>query len=357
MKLLTLSLVVMATMSLQAQNNPEKSLQSGDQPVEITITNAYPTTVAVSWVDFNGRPQNYGSLPPGNIVQVQSYPGHLWRFAANGQATGRYRATFGKKQSYTVSENHPEARRSTPPVQSPNPAGTITSTNRNGRATIGQQLWDFVEKETGVRVTTNRPGGGVNSPAPPATPNNPTGNPVPPAPVPSTAPVNQVPAPAANSVTPAITQTGSKLTAVEAQALVDYHNQARREVGVGPVTWSPQIAAFAQEWADELARRGAFQHRPASQQRYGENLAGGTTGAFTVKSGVDMWYGEKNLYRPGAAFSATFLPAGHYTQMVWNTSNQIGAGMAVCQTGQYRGWTILVCNYAERGNVIGRKPY
>ncbi len=160
-----------------------------------------------------------------------------------------------------------------------------------------------------------------------------------------------------SAVAPGVAVSGSRLTAGEAQALVDYHNRVRKEVGVGAVTWSPEIAAFAQQWADELARRGAFEHRPARQQKYGENLAGGTTGAFTVLTGASMWYGEKKLYRAGAPFSATFLPAGHYTQMVWTTSNRIGAGMAICKTGKYRGWTILVCNYAERGNVVGKKPY
>lgn len=154
-----------------------------------------------------------------------------------------------------------------------------------------------------------------------------------------------------------IVETGSKLTRAEAQELVDFHNEVRREVGVGEVSWSPEIATFAQQWADELARQGEFRHRPREDQRYGENLAGGTTRAFTVLVGASMWYDEKKLYRPGTVFSASQMKAGHYTQMVWRSSDQIGAGMAVCRTGRYKGWTILVCNYAPPGNVSGQRPY
>ena len=46
------------------------------------------------------------------------------------------------------------------------------------------------------------------------------------------------------------------VTAPEAEALVQYHNKVRDEVGVGPVKWSPTLAEFAQEWADEVARTG-----------------------------------------------------------------------------------------------------
>tara|TARA_R110002096_G_scaffold285073_6_gene478895 strand:- start:455 stop:1576 length:1122 start_codon:yes stop_codon:yes gene_type:complete len=359
------------SLSLNAQQDPEKSLQTGNLPVQITVSNAYPTTVSILWMDFNGAPQNYGTLLPGSAVQLDSYPGHLWRFGGSGVSAGRYRSTSAKKQSYTISENHPgvnqtsaPSRTTVPvpvPVSAPNPANGVTGnqvTNSGGQGDLGKQLWGMLEKKTGVRVTQNPSGPPAgNQPGTPrgnanANPRGNIGQQVMNVPVVPAAPV----APA-NAVAPGIATTGSNLKPGEAQALVDYHNRVRAEVGVGGVTWSPQIAAFSQQWADELARRGTFEHRPQSQQKYGENLAGGSTGTFTVVSGAEMWYGEKKLYRAGATFTAAMLPAGHYTQMVWRSSNQIGAGMAICQKGQYRGWTILVCNYSDRGNMVGSKPY
>src|SRR5438132_471881 len=56
--------------------------------------------------------------------------------------------------------------------------------------------------------------------------------------------------------------TGSALTAREADALVGFHNKARSEVGVAAVRWSPALAKFAQEWADEVATTGKLLHRP-----------------------------------------------------------------------------------------------
>jgi pathogenesis-related protein 1 len=47
--------------------------------------------------------------------------------------------------------------------------------------------------------------------------------------------------------------TGSKLTKEEAQIALDFHNKVRTEVGVTALTWSPDLAKFAQEWADHLA--------------------------------------------------------------------------------------------------------
>src|SRR4051812_44141455 len=63
------------------------------------------------------------------------------------------------------------------------------------------------------------------------------------------------------------------VTAREAEELVRYHNTVRSEVGVGPVTWSPALAEYAQAWADEVARTGKIQHRPSDgefAQKYGE---------------------------------------------------------------------------------------
>ena len=55
-------------------------------------------------------------------------------------------------------------------------------------------------------------------------------------------------------------------------AFMAVHNNARAEVGVGPLQWDPTLASYAQEWAEQLARSGKFDHRPNG--KYGENLAG-----------------------------------------------------------------------------------
>jgi hypothetical protein len=54
------------------------------------------------------------------------------------------------------------------------------------------------------------------------------------------------------------------------------HNRVRERVGVPPLEWSPELARYAQRWADKLKQRGCrLDHRPGSgpdAQRHGENL-------------------------------------------------------------------------------------
>jgi len=127
---------------------------------------------------------------------------------------------------------------------------------------------------------------------------------------------------------------GRPFTGDETTQITAFHNELRREVGVPPVTWSAELATFAQAWAEELATDGRMQHRPPDgpwAQRYGENLAIG--------------------------FGDRMFQAGHYTQMVWRTTTHLGAGRATVQAGERKGWTIVVCNYAPAGNRRGQAAY
>jgi len=162
---------------------------------------------------------------------------------------------------------------------------------------------------------------------------------------------------AGSSVSAEILASRDALSVEERQALLDFHNQARREVGVAPLAWSPELARFAQEWADEIARSGDFRHRPRSSHHYGENLATGTAGTYSPVAMARQWYEARSRYRPGAPIRAGSLAGGHYTQMVWQGSSALGAGIATIQTGPSRGMLVLVCNYDPPGNVVGEAAY
>ncbi|KNZ33204.1 MAG: hypothetical protein AD742_07660 [Methylibium sp. NZG] len=135
------------------------------------------------------------------------------------------------------------------------------------------------------------------------------------------------------------------------RAITAHHNQVRADVGVGPLTWSTDLAAVAQEWAEQLAISGCrMKHR--SPNVHGENLFQGTFGAFTAVDAAKAWETEKKDYRGGVLTEANFAPAGHYTQMVWRQTTQLGCGQAIC-----KGTLIVACNYSPAGNVLGRRPY
>lgn len=131
--------------------------------------------------------------------------------------------------------------------------------------------------------------------------------------------------------------TASAWAQADMRALLDAHNAYRARHCVPPLAWSQQIAASAQAWAD----RCVFNHDPNSE--LGENLAWGT--ALSGRESVSLWYEEISLYNYAAP---GFGPAGHFTQVVWRDSRQIGCGVARCGGDVY--W---VCRYSPPGNVEG----
>jgi pathogenesis-related protein 1 len=130
-----------------------------------------------------------------------------------------------------------------------------------------------------------------------------------------------------------------------AKAFVDAHNAARAKNCAAPLTWSPQLAKIAQSWAEQLKAKGCvFGH--SGNNKYGENLAAGTIGALDPESTVAMWYDEIKLYKfPDGGFS---MQTGHFTQLVWTTTRQVGCGHVQC-----KGNDIYVCNYDPPGNFEG----
>jgi pathogenesis-related protein 1 len=152
--------------------------------------------------------------------------------------------------------------------------------------------------------------------------------------------------------------TGSAFTTADAESFVGYHNKLRKGVGVEPLEWSPEIAAYAQKWADRLAAKGDLEHRPINGEWariYGENLAIDRS----ILACAESWHSEVKDYpsvEPIPSDFSTFT-AGHYTQMVWRKTKRIGAGVAVVNAGRFKGMTLVVCNYDPPGNMVGDKPY
>lgn len=152
-------------------------------------------------------------------------------------------------------------------------------------------------------------------------------------------------------------QTGSKLTAKEAQAVVNIHNQVRSQAGVKTkLVWDKNIAAFAQKWADYIASRSEFKHRPRSgvwKQKYGENLSASFPGPKCIEKGMQGWINEKKLYKGEVMDGRNYMKFGHYTQMIWDKTKRVGCGKAY---DAKKKWFVIVCNYDPPGNYRGQKP-
>jgi uncharacterized protein YkwD len=198
------------------------------------------------------------------------------------------------------------------------------------------------------------PGGGADpwqagAEQPPPGPDDPYASPAPaPAPAPSKpAPAPSKPAPPAPAPAPAPVPPPPKTPGLstDAQALLDAHNRVRARHCAPALTWSPKLAEFAQQWANSLRAQGCkFGH---SNGRYGENLAAGSTRSLDAQAVTAMWYDEIKLYNfASGAFS---METGHFTQVVWKGTTQLG-----CATTSCRGMDIWVCEYDPPGNVQGQ---
>jgi pathogenesis-related protein 1 len=160
------------------------------------------------------------------------------------------------------------------------------------------------------------------------------------------------------------------------------HNAVRASVQteppLPPLVWSQTIADYAQQWATSLATSMCAQpqHRSAAElsaKNYGENLATFESGglrsgvASTAQQAVSAWAAESTCWTYGtirgtekcdtACYTNLHSDGcGHYTQVVWRASTQLGCGVASCKNGSLTE-DIWICNYAPAGNFVGRAPY
>lgn len=136
------------------------------------------------------------------------------------------------------------------------------------------------------------------------------------------------------------------------------HNRERAELNLPQLAWNPQLAKSAHRWADHLAVTGKFEHSPnrPGKPLQGENIWGGTVGAYTPEAMVGLWTDEKSAFVygifPGNSTTGKVADVAHYTQMVWKNTREVG-----CAVARNAREEILVCHYAQPGNIIGRKPF
>lgn len=140
-------------------------------------------------------------------------------------------------------------------------------------------------------------------------------------------------------------------------AMLKVHNEERAAVGIAPLVWSDRLAADAAVWVAHLAKIGRLEHAGRDiNPDEGENLWAGTAGAYGKESMARGWASEKKDFRygifPDVSRTGRWQDAGHYTQMIWKDTTQIG-----CALASGGGWDYLACRYAPPGNFVGQAPY
>jgi len=125
---------------------------------------------------------------------------------------------------------------------------------------------------------------------------------------------------------------------------LDTHNRYRACHHASPLSWNNSLAREAQAWAERLAREDRLKHASTDD---GENIYM-SFGDIDVTGSVavDKWYDEVREYnfsRPGFQSNT-----GHFTQVVWRGSKELGVGRAQ----GYDGKVFVVARYSPPGNNL-----
>ena len=129
------------------------------------------------------------------------------------------------------------------------------------------------------------------------------------------------------------------------------HNQVRAQDRQKPLVWSKDLEQISQEWATQLASSCKMYHHQG-QIPFGENLFYKSQSA-PVSEAVKSWANEKRFYNYQQNRCQQGQQCGHYTQIVWKGTTDVGCGFSSCSNGAQ----IWVCSYFPAGNVVGARPF
>lgn len=140
----------------------------------------------------------------------------------------------------------------------------------------------------------------------------------------------------------------------ELMGITAAHNVVRADVGVAGMVWNSALADLATGFiADCVFGHSSSGERSnvAGFEYIGENLY--SSGGFqpTGQDVTDAWASEKADYNYENN-SCSGQACGHYTQIVWRDSTDLGCAMKQCGNGY-----IVSCEYGPGGNFIGQRPY
>ncbi|XP_028296100.1 cysteine-rich venom protein latisemin-like [Gouania willdenowi] len=138
-------------------------------------------------------------------------------------------------------------------------------------------------------------------------------------------------------------ELNDETSSAEQTEIVNKHNTLRR--GVSPsasnmlkMSWNREASANAQRWANKCTMK----HSPPSlSSGCGENIYMSSK-KDTWSEAIQSWYDEVKNWRYGVG-SVNGGEVGHFTQIVWYKSNQIGCAMAHCPNAGYK--YFYVCHY------------
>jgi uncharacterized protein YkwD len=156
--------------------------------------------------------------------------------------------------------------------------------------------------------------------------------------------------PRKNTVVPKYNQFSDAQQRFINEAL-DTHNKCRRRHCVEPLVHNPELSKIAQQYANQLAKSKALIHSKNKYQdkNLGENLAysyDSTLNYYSGEKATMQWYDEIKQHNFDLDYQRG---TGHFTQLVWKASKEVGFGVAMASDGSF----YAVANYFPAGNLLG----
>ena len=133
------------------------------------------------------------------------------------------------------------------------------------------------------------------------------------------------------------------------------HNYHRKRHQVQNLARNSEIEKIAQEYSKEQAKNDQMEHSSNTYKNkpLGENLYSCWSSSSASVNGTrasESWYSEVKSYdfnNPGYKKGI-----GHFTQLVWKDSKEIGCGAACSSTNN----CYVTCNYYPAGNYLDSFP-
>ncbi|KAL5012974.1 hypothetical protein ScPMuIL_011525 [Solemya velum] len=145
-------------------------------------------------------------------------------------------------------------------------------------------------------------------------------------------------------------------------AILNKHNDYRsipQATHMYALTWNDALEEQAQKYAEECQWGHSNVMDVGGFHNVGENLY--ASAGMTDVKGTERWYDtEVDYYFPNNDTCLAGKECGHYTQLMWKDTYNVGCGISFCPTlggTNANDMWYYVCNYGPAGNYVGDVPF
>ncbi|KAK8998303.1 hypothetical protein V6N11_083694 [Hibiscus sabdariffa] len=142
----------------------------------------------------------------------------------------------------------------------------------------------------------------------------------------------------------------SHLPQSEIKQILRAHNDARAHESEPFYVWDETLANYSRNWAIKRIYDCRMVH---SDGPYGENIFLAVKDHWTIAKAVKSWVNEEKYYNKKTNVCKPGKMCGHYTQIVWRDTVDVGCARAKCAK---RGVFIMCCYYPP-GNFLDENPF